>query len=332
MVEPRAASQRIRKLRWVSALATRSVQARDGSGESGARAVDTNSKCYGNWPCLIAVAAMTILAVGRRIKGESMRSVAIHRLEQLLETRKLDATLPKPWQDQPAIASSGLTVLDQALGGGWRRGEVSEITGVRSAGRTSVLVASLAAATQREEVVALVDTFDRFDPPSAAAAGLDLTRVLWIRGHALTGFSERPVFRPGESAGLKTRRSEYLLTALQKAVRACDLIIRAGGFGLVALDLADVPTRALRSLPWTTWRRIAHATEGRETAVLLLSEIAIGRSPRGTSIRVSGQAEWSGDSPQSRRLHQLNLEAQVVAGPSVWGAHNFAPVQFRLSA
>ena len=70
----------------------------------------------------------------------------------------------------------------RVLGGGWRRGEVSEVVGVRSSGRTSVLVATLAAATSRGEVVALVDAFDRFDPGRPRPPVLDLDRVLWVRG------------------------------------------------------------------------------------------------------------------------------------------------------
>jgi RecA/RadA recombinase len=82
--------------------------------------------------------------------------------------------------------STGLGALDAMLGGGWRRGEVSELIGARSTGRTSVLFATLAAATARGDVVGLVDALDRFDPASAAAAGVDLDRVLWVRGPTLT--------------------------------------------------------------------------------------------------------------------------------------------------
>jgi hypothetical protein len=233
-----------------------------------------------------------------------MASLAVERLESLLQTRKLDATLAKAPVAPPAVAATGIATLDEVLSGGWRRGEISEIVGTRSSGRTALLVASLAAAVHRGEVVGLVDTFDRFDPPSAAAAGLPLASVLWVRGPAVTHV--RPAGRrPAGGAAL-------IDGAVQRAVRAADLLIRAGGFGIVALDLADVPPQTLRSLPWTTWRRLAHGNEGRDTAVLLLAESPLGRSARGATLRVTARPRWTGTSPQTRRFDALDLECAVV--------------------
>src|SRR5262249_37136681 len=160
---------------------------------------------------------------------------------------------------------SGVASVDRALGGGWRRGEVSELVGPRSSGRTSVLLSTLAEATSRGDVVGLVDAFDRFDPVSAGAMGVDLDRVLWVRGPALTVESARP---------------DRLAEAVHRAIRAFDLIVRAGGFSVAALDVADVPPRYLRSLPWTTWLRLAHANEGRDTVCLLVRDTPNGTSPR----------------------------------------------------
>ena len=164
-----------------------------------------------------------------------MKSAAIFRLESLLQAKQLDGTLAGLRLD-PGIrtASTGLEELDEMLGGGWRRGEVSELVGARSTGRTSVLLATLAAATARGEVVGLVDAVDRFDPESAAAAGVALDRVLWVRGPTLTVELARPAM---------------IERTVHQAIRALDLIVRAGGFAIVALDAADVPARHLRALP-----------------------------------------------------------------------------------
>src|SRR5688500_2243327 len=106
-------------------------------------------------------------------------------LESLLRDRKLDVTLTtaRPWVAERGerVAATGLAGIDVPLGGGLRRGQVSEIVGPRSAGRATVLGRMCAAATARGEVVALIDTCDRFDPASAAEAGVDLSRVLWVR-------------------------------------------------------------------------------------------------------------------------------------------------------
>ena len=80
----------------------------------------------------------------------------------------------------PEMVSSGIREIDE-LAGGLPRGCLSEICGPASSGRTSVLLAALAAATRREEVCALVDTTDALDAVSAAAAGVELEKLLWMR-------------------------------------------------------------------------------------------------------------------------------------------------------
>ncbi len=217
----------------------------------------------------------------------------------MLREKKLDVTLLDAWPEAAAArVSTGLEPLDAMLGGGWRRGEVSELVGARSTGRTSLLVRTLAEATRQREIVGLVDTVDRFDPRAAAEAGLDLDRVLWVRGPALTVELSRPA---------------AIERAVHQAVRAFDLIVRAGGFAIVALDLADVPARHLRALPWTTWLRLAHDNEGRDSVCLLVGETTMGKSPRGTSVHLDATRDWTGDSPQSRRLSGLTIHARAGA-------------------
>src|SRR5277367_1578332 len=80
----------------------------------------------------------------------------------------------------PEMVSSGIPELD-LLTGGFARGCLTEICGTASSGRTSVLLLALARATQRGEVCALVDASDAFDPQSAAAAGMEMSRLLWVR-------------------------------------------------------------------------------------------------------------------------------------------------------
>lgn len=204
-----------------------------------------------------------------------MSSPALERLESLLHARKLAHTLGSGLARQLPVVSTGVPALDARLGGGWPCGEVSELLGRQSSGRTSVLLSTLAAATRRGGLVGLVDAFDRFDPWSAARAGLDLDRVLWVRGS------------PGDRA-------------IVNAIRALDLIVRAGGFALAALDVADAPARAMRTVPFTTWLRIAHANEGRDTACVLVADAPVGRSARGRSLHLDTQRIWIGAHAQRR--------------------------------
>ena len=53
-------------------------------------------------------------------------------------------------------------------------------------------------------------------------------------------------------------------------MKALNLVLQAGGFGVVAIDLADVPPRALKRLPFTTWMRVQRAIEGSDTACVLV--------------------------------------------------------------
>src|SRR5262245_25121377 len=113
-----------------------------------------------------------------------MQSVILRaRLESALGER-----IPLPFTDLDRrvfeSVPTGIAPLD-ALISGLPRGAISEIFGPASSGRTSAMVSILAEATACGEVCAIVDGNDAFDPKSAAAAGVELNRLLWIRCHKL---------------------------------------------------------------------------------------------------------------------------------------------------
>lgn len=217
-----------------------------------------------------------------------MGHAARAHIESLLRTRRLDVTLTSaaPWRE-PVFdaAATGFSEVDAALGGGLRRGHLSEVIGVRSSGRTTVLCSALAEAGRRGEMTALIDTADRFDPVSAAEAGVDLSRLLWIR--------ER-----GDAA---------------RALKAMNLVLQAGGFGLVVFDLADVPPRQVRQFPATTWMRLARVIEGTSTVALLVGAERIARSPSGVTLALGDPAlRWAGQSARARLLRGVHVSARVV--------------------
>src|SRR3954452_12924653 len=111
-----------------------------------------------------------------------MASLARADLESLLHTKNLDRTLTRGERVRPDLdyASTGHAGLDARLSGGIPRGHVSELIGRRSSGRTALMLQMLAAPTRRGELAALVDALDMLDVESAAAAGIDLDRLLWI--------------------------------------------------------------------------------------------------------------------------------------------------------
>ncbi len=201
-------------------------------------------------------------------------------LESLLRTRRLDrtltTTLPVPdagaAADEYAVAPTSVAALDERLGGGLPRGQLSELVGPRSSGRTSLLASVLAAATRRGESVALVDALDMFDLESAAAAGLASDRMLWIRGQVSLS--------PGRCRDTNQR-------ALEHTLRALALVLQAGHFGIVAFDAGDVPAEALRSLPFTTWLRLQRMVEGSTTVGLLVGSEPMARSAAGLTLNLA---------------------------------------------
>ena len=230
------------------------------------------------------------------------RSARLEDLETLLRSRRLDRTLTSPLEaDALARAPVGLLDVDAQLRGGFPRGQMSEVVGPRSSGRTTIVHALLAAATARGELAALVDSLDTFDPPSAAAAQVDLQRLLWVRG---------PSHAHGPASALLNPGGQGLFqTATERAIKAFNLILQAGHFGVVVLDLADVPIAIVRRLPFTTWLRLQRVIEGGEPAGLLVAEASIGRSPRGLTLQVQRQHTDSTLGPQlavaSARLPRL---------------------------
>src|SRR5262249_3813308 len=157
-------------------------------------------------------------------------------LESLLRARKLDATLTS-W-DAPLppslLAPTGEADLDAALGGGLRRGHLSEIVGAPSSGRSTLVARLLSAATARGEATAIVDAGDTWDPASAAAHGVALERVLWIRGRAHASHANGAGH--GGPAGTRVGEGEGRSPSVNHALKAFSLILQAGGFGLVVFD------------------------------------------------------------------------------------------------
>ena len=203
-----------------------------------------------------------------------MGSLARADLETLLHTKKLDRTLTRADGGRPELeyASTGHVGLDARLSGGVPRGQVSELVGPRSSGRTAVMLQMIAAATQRGELVALIDALDMFDVESAAACGVVLDRLLWIRGLVM--------MNPGMCRDLNQR-------AVVQAVRALTLVLDARNFGLVVFDVGEAPSDAVRRLPFTTWLRLQRMVEGTSTVCLLVGSDRLSRSPRGLSLQAS---------------------------------------------
>lgn len=174
---------------------------------------------------------------------------------------------------------TGISALDVLLGGGFPRGRLSEIAGHPSSGRTALVYALLATITRRGEVAAVVDLPDALHPEGVRKAGVDLHRLLWVRPPAL-------------KAGLK----------------CTELILSAGGFGMVVLDL-DVPDAT--RLPLHVWPRLARVARRADTVLAILTPRRIAGSFAATSLTLTQiRACWT---PAPWRLFDgFSLRAATV--------------------
>src|SRR5580698_11137986 len=128
----------------------------------------------------------------------------------------------------------GIAPID-ALIGGLARGRISEITGPISSGKTTIAASFASAASRRGEVVGWVDVPGAFDPRSLDAAGADLARILWLS-------FEKPA---STRSGFTSRERERFARELERfskererriELKAAELLLEAGGFGLVVVD------------------------------------------------------------------------------------------------
>ena len=100
---------------------------------------------------------------------------------------------------------------------------------------------------------------------------------------------------------------------IDRALKALNLVLQAGGFGIVVLDLADAPPVALQRLPFTTWLRVQRAVENRDTACVLMASMPVSRSAGGVTPSLAGRTTWDGDTDRSRRVSGGDVQVSVVS-------------------
>ncbi len=173
---------------------------------------------------------------------------------------------PFNYRDRQEVVtvSSGIPEID-LLTGGLPRGALTEIFGPSCSGRTSLLLSALSARTAQEESCALIDGGDAFDPHSAEAAGVELRKLLWVR-----------------------------CRNVEQTLRATDLLLQGGGFGLIAVDLSDIAPRLVRHVPLDSWFRFRRAVEDTPTVLVLLEQESNAKSCASLGLRLEAEATgWS---------------------------------------
>jgi hypothetical protein len=276
-----------------------------------------------------------------------MRSAALLRreIEDAFQDRFPAALTPAP-RAVREVAATGIAPVDELLDGGLPVGAISELTGPVSSGRTSLAVAFLARRTAEGRVCAWVDVADIFDPESAAAGGVALRQLLWVRCReakprigssvqrragaearadfaSLTGPAEAvpllqnhlqsrlsvvseavplqncvheavpfqnrvreavplqylaPEAMPHQKKAYALRSQSQVWPRLDQALRSTDLLLQAGGFAAIVLDLGSTAREDAIRIPLATWFRFRQAADRTRCSLIVLARAAVAQS------------------------------------------------------
>jgi hypothetical protein len=153
---------------------------------------------------------------------------------------------------------------------GLQRGSLVEITGSRSSGRTSTSLYILAESISRGETCAYIDLNNVFCPASLVQTGVTLDQLAWVRCNGNT----------------------------EHAMRSADLLLHAGGFGVVLLDLSGALPQTLNRIPLSYWFRFQRAIEDTPTILLVCAEQLLARSCSRHSLAITARKfHWKGEAP-----------------------------------
>jgi hypothetical protein len=202
---------------------------------------------------------------------------------KIVDLRKL---LTERFPHTPAPAATrrlitGLSFLDQVIGGGLPKGAITELISAQiSAGSASLIHALLQAAHRNRYFLALIDGRDSFDPSASGRPGdRCLTYLLWVR-----------------------------CTKALEAIKAADLLLRDGNFPLVIVDLALNAPEELRKIPQTSWYRLQRLVESAPTACLVLTRLGMVSSAQ---LKIVLENSWTLESfEEENAISRLRIRVE----------------------
>jgi len=302
------------------------------------------------------------------------------QIEAKLANRIPSALTSAPRTIRPVVAT-GIQNVDELLGGGLPLGAITEMVGPECSGRTSLALSFVAQITQAEKVCAWIDVSDALDPESAAAVGVDLSRLLWVRcgvqviskskpveqqlfslpekyliaptpkkglhgggfgshprnevkglSNAVSGLLKPAVFAPrcaepqrkvrpgGETFEPPMQRTAakhsrtYAApckpwTRIDQALRTTDLLLQAGGFSAVVLDMGSIAPEHASRVAMSMWFRYRAAAEQRQACILLLTQHPCAKSSAELLLRLQpGKATCDETTVFTGLEHELEVE------------------------
>jgi hypothetical protein len=219
----------------------------------------------------------------------------------------------------PELLPTGIAEVDTMLGGGLPLGGVTEIIGPVCSGRSTLVLSVLAGITGQGQgsagqgaAAAYVDVSDALDPLSAAAMGVDLGRLLWVRAggselmepmtqkkNTATERSPDPRLRPFHKSRRHSAAKE-VWDRLDQGLRATDLLLNTGGFRAIVIDMGDVGPEQARRVPLASWYRFRLQAEKSQAILLLVTQAACASSCASVVLRCTEADErwqYANESP-----------------------------------
>jgi hypothetical protein len=174
-------------------------------------------------------------------------------------------TSAKEWLP-PLQLSTGVASLDEALGGGLPCGQILEISGCASSGKSSLAFGVCQALLARSRAVAWIDPVHRWSPLAALEAGVSLDLLLVVR----------------VASGAAALKAAHLLLSCRGAVAAV-VVELPPGFAPADSNLVKLQRLAAQA----------------QVAVLFLTEFSPRAPSLGPSValRLSVHREWRGSAP-----------------------------------
>jgi hypothetical protein len=189
------------------------------------------------------------------------------QIEDALATR-FPAALTPVVRTIREVAATGIPAADTQLEGGLPVGAISELVGPECSGRTSLALAFVARRAAAGQVCAWIDADDTFDPESAAASGVRLRQLLWVR---CRDFASKVIVN-------RWKNDQKPWTRLDQALRATDLLLQAGGFAAIVLDLGSMnPSHGIR-IPLASWFRFRQAADRTRCSLVVLGKASFAQS------------------------------------------------------
>jgi hypothetical protein len=218
------------------------------------------------------------------------------QIEDALATR-FPAALTPVVHTIRETATTGIAAVDTLLEGGLPVGAISELVGPECSGRTSLALAFAARRTAEGQVCAWIDAGDAFDPESAAASGVRLRQLLWVRcGNHMAEKRGKPWAR------------------LDQALRVTDLLLQAGGFAAIVLDLGGMDSAHGMRIPLASWFRFRQAADHTRCSLVVLGQASFAQSSAAVVVDcMGGRAQSQGKTVLTASIFEFRRRRQRFA-------------------